>query len=154
MKNNYLNNSRGFTLIELMLVVSILGIMATLATGSFLSFQAKSKQAEAKTNISSIAETAIVYNTEYGTYITDWVGIGWQASGTTRYRYWYNGIAAAGTPTTAEAGVDYSDPGSVATVNTFIVGSVGNIDRDTSTDQWLYGQDRVFTNQQNDVSTP
>lgn len=147
-------NSNGYTLIELMIVVVILGILATLATGSFISYQAKSKQAEAKANISSIAESALAYKAEYGAYVTDWSGIGWQAHGTTRYRYWFNGLAAAGTPTNAEAGVDYSDPGSVATVNTFIVGSIGNIDRDTSTDQWLYNQDRVFTNLQNDVITP
>lgn len=154
MNKKILYNSNGYTLIELMVVVVTLGILATLATGSFLSFQAKSKQAEAKSNISSIAESAIAYKAEYGTYVADWTGIGWQAQGTSRYRYWYNGLAAAGTPTNAEAGVDYADPGSVATVNTFIVGSVGNIDRDSSTDQWLYNQDRVFTNLQNDVSTP
>ncbi|MBI5194036.1 MAG: prepilin-type N-terminal cleavage/methylation domain-containing protein [Nitrospirae bacterium] len=154
MKKSILYKSNGFTLIELMIVVVILGILATLATGSFLSYQAKSKQAEAKSNISSIAESALAYKAEYGTFVTDWSGIGWQANGTTRYRYWYNGLAAAGTPTNAEAGVDYSDPGSTATVNTIIVGSVGNIDRDASTDQWLYNQDRVFTNLQNDVSTP
>lgn len=154
METNNLKNHNGFTLIELMLVVSILGIMATLATGSFLSFQAKSKQAEAKTNIGSIAESAVAYKAESGTYVTDWPGLGWQPHGTTRYRYWYNGIAEPGTPTSAEAGVNYSDPGSAATVNAFIVGSVGNIDKDTSTDQWLYNQDRVFTNLQNDVPTP
>lgn len=149
-----LKNHDGFTLIELMIVVSILGIMATLATGSFLSFQAKSKQAEAKTNISSISESAIAYKAETGTYVTNWSGIGWRPHGTTRYCYWYNGIAEGGTPTNAEAGVDYSDPGSAATVNAFIIGAVGNIDRDASTDQWLYNQDRVFTNLQNDITTP
>ncbi len=154
MKKNTPYNSSGFTLIELMLVVAILGILATLATGSFLSYQAKSKQAEAKTNISSVAETAVAYKAEYGTYVTDWSSLGWQAHGTTRYRYWYNGIAATGTPSTPEAGVDYSDPGSAATVNSFIVGAVGNIDRDASTDQWLYDNNRVFTNLQNDVPTP
>lgn len=154
MKTNTLHNSSGFTLIELMLVVVILGILATLATGSFLSYQAKAKQAEAKTNISSVAETAVTYKAEYGTYVTDWSGLGWQAHGTTRYRYWYNGIAAAGTPSTPETGVDYSDPGSAATINEFIVAAVGNIDRDTSTDQWLYDNNRVFTNLQNDIPTP
>ncbi len=154
MKRTALHNSSGFTLIELMLVVAILGILATLATGSFLSFQAKSKQAEAKTNISSVAVTAVAHKAEYGTYVTDWLGLGWQAHGTTRYRYWYNGLAAAGTPSTAEAGVNYGDPGSAVTVDSFIVGAVGNIDSDVSTDQWLYDNNRVFTNLQNDVPTP
>lgn len=144
----------GFTLIELMIVVAILGILATLATGGFLSYQAKAKQAEAKTNLGSIGELALSYKTEYDTYITSWSNMGWLPQGSTRYRYWYNGAAAAGTPTSTEAGVSYSDPGSVAAANTFVTAAVGNIDRDVSTDQWLYDQNRTFTNLQNDVTTP
>lgn len=144
----------GFTLIELMIVVAILGILVTLATGGFLSYQAKVKQAEVKTNMGAISELAISYKTEYDSYITDWIGIGWQPQGTTRYRYWYNGVAAAGTPTNTEGGINYSDPGSAATASTFIAAAVGNIDRDNSTDQWLYNQTRTFTILQNDVSTP
>ncbi len=143
----------GFTLIELMVVVAILGILATLATGSFLSYQARAKQSEAKTNLGSIGEMAIAYRAEFNTYIIDWTGIGWQPIGTTRYRYWYNGTYAANTPTSPETGTNYSDPGSAATVDTFVAGAVGNIDRDNFTDQWLYNQNRSFTVQQNDVTT-
>ncbi|MCC6543426.1 MAG: type II secretion system protein [Nitrospirae bacterium] len=144
----------GFTLIELMVVVAILGILATLATGAVLSYQAKAKQAELKTNLGAIGDLAISYKAEYSTYITDWNGVGWQPRQTTRYRYWYNGIAAPGTPSAPEAGIDYSDPGSVATINTFSAAVVGNIDKDNATDQWLYDQNRSFTILQNDVTTP
>ena len=143
----------GFTLVELMVTVAILGILAALATGSFFSYQARAKQSEIKSNLGAIGELAISYKTEYDTYITDWSGIGWQPMGTTRYRYWYNGAAAAGTPTSPETGTNYSDPGSAAAVDTFVAGAVGNIDRDNFTDQWLYNQNRSFTVQQNDVTT-
>jgi prepilin-type N-terminal cleavage/methylation domain-containing protein len=151
-----IKNDKGFTLIELMVAVVILGILVTLATGGFLSYQAKVKQAEAKTNLGSICELAISYKAEYDTYDTDWTGIGWQPQGTTRYRYWYNGDPAANTPTSPEEDVDYSDPdpGSAADDDTFIAAAVGNIDSDASTDQWLYDQNRSFTLQQNDVTTP
>ena len=144
----------GFTLIELMIAVAILGILATLATGGFLSYQAKTKQAEVKTNMGAIGELAISYKIEYDSYITDWAGIGWQPQGTTRYRYWYNGAAAANTPTLPEAGINYDDPGSAADDNTFTASAVGNVDNDARTDQWLYNQTRSFTNLQNDVTTP
>ncbi len=147
-------NQNGFTLIELMIVVGILGILASLALGSFLSYQAKAKQAEVKANLGAIGEMAITYKSEYDTYNTDWAGIGWDPRKITRYRYWYNGIAAAGTPTAPEAGVDYSDPGSAAAVNSFSAAGVANIDRDISTDQWLFDQNRIFIIQQNDVTTP
>ena len=154
MKYLFLKGKEGFTLIELMVAVAIIGILVALATGSLLSYQAKSKQAEAKTNLGSIGALALTYKTEYDTYVTNWTGIGWQAVGTSRYRYWYNTLSAAGTPTNPEGGVNYSDPGSAATADTFIAAAVGNIDRDASTDQWLYDQNRSLTLRQNDVTTP
>lgn len=144
----------GFTLIELMVAVAIIGILVAIATGSFLSYQAKAKQAEAKTNLGMIGDLALSYRLEYNTYVTDWNGIGWSSVGTSRYRYWYNSLSAASTPATPEAGVDYSDPGSSADDTTFGAAAVGNIDRDNSTDQWLFDQNRRFTTVQSDVTTP
>lgn len=148
------NSQKGFTLIEILITLVILGILVTLATGSFLSYQARAKQSEIKANLGTIGEMAISYKAEFNTYITNWDGLGWISTGKTRYRYWYNQGAAVNTPTSPEAGVSYSDPGSDAQDNSFVVGGVGNIDRDINfTDQWLYNQDRSFTVQQNDVTT-
>jgi prepilin-type N-terminal cleavage/methylation domain-containing protein len=48
------NKDDGFSLVELMIVVAIIGILAGLAVPKFNLFQAKARQAEVKTNLSSI----------------------------------------------------------------------------------------------------
>lgn len=59
-------NERGFTLIELMIVVAIVGILAAAAIPSFASYLDKSKHTEAKVNLRAIGDGAIKYfNTEH-----------------------------------------------------------------------------------------
>jgi len=59
----------GFTLIELMIVVAIIGILAAIAIPNFLRFQLKAKSSEGKTNLAAIRTAEESYFAEYGDYI-------------------------------------------------------------------------------------
>lgn len=60
----------GFTLIELMLTVSIVGILATVAIPTMMRFQLKAKAAESRVNIAAIREAEEIYFAESGVYVS------------------------------------------------------------------------------------
>jgi type IV pilus assembly protein PilA len=64
-----LKGQKGFTLIELMIVVAIIGILAAIAIPNFLQYQMKSRQAEAKTNLGAIRTSEIAFQAERSCYL-------------------------------------------------------------------------------------
>ncbi|MBW2293905.1 MAG: prepilin-type N-terminal cleavage/methylation domain-containing protein [Deltaproteobacteria bacterium] len=58
----------GFTLIELMIVVSIVGLLSSVAIPNYMRFQMKTKSTEAKTSLAAIRTAEESYFSEYGRY--------------------------------------------------------------------------------------
>jgi len=56
---------KGFTLIELMIVIAIIGVLAAIAIPTYARFQYQSKTSEAKKIIDSIKKTQIAYHSEH-----------------------------------------------------------------------------------------
>jgi prepilin-type N-terminal cleavage/methylation domain-containing protein len=69
MVRRYNRRSRGFTLIELMIVVAIIGILASVAIPSFINYQLTSKRAEAFANLNALAKAQKSYYAEFNTYV-------------------------------------------------------------------------------------
>ena len=65
-----LRKQGGFTLIELMIVVAIIGILAAIAIPNFLQYQMKSRQSEAKANLMAIKTSEIAWQGERGCFLT------------------------------------------------------------------------------------
>ena len=64
-----MNRSRGFTLIELMIVVAIIGVLAAVAIPSFRNYQLSSKRTEAYANLSALAKAQKGYFAEFNEFV-------------------------------------------------------------------------------------
>ena len=139
----------GFSLTELMIVVAIIGILATIAIPNFLRYQAKAKQTEAKNNLVAIHTGEIAYFAENNGYIDDFNAIGFGVSGSSQRYYYEIGKANLGT---LPPGCTASSLDKVNATN-FVAAAIGNIDGDATCDVWTIDQDKVLTNVTNDVSS-
>lgn len=77
----------GFSLIELMIVVAILGILAALAIPNYVNYQCQAKQTEAKTYLSSLRTAEEAYFSEYNGYSDDIDTILFESKDFLRYTY-------------------------------------------------------------------
>jgi len=67
--NRLKQGTAGFTLIELMIVVAIIGILSALAIPNFLRFQLRTKAAEGKLNLQGLYLAENGYFAEHGSFI-------------------------------------------------------------------------------------
>jgi type IV pilus assembly protein PilA len=91
--NNHRNSERGFTLVELLVVIIIIGILSAIALPNFLNQSAKAKQSEAKVNIGAFNRLQITQRVENKTFTSTFDSLaiaslkGVQTYNTPNYKY-------------------------------------------------------------------
>ena len=69
------NRNAGFTLIELMVVVAIIGVLVAIAVPSFLRYQLRAKRSEAYANLEAIAKAETSYYATNGLFLNTGVSM-------------------------------------------------------------------------------
>ncbi len=127
------NNQKGFTLIELMIVVVIIGILAALAIPRFMRATTKSKQSEAKQILKQIYTMEQAYRQEKDTY---WISGGVVAGSATPAAFSILGIDIG---LTARYSYDFTLENATAfTARAQALGK--DLDDDATVDQWQIDQ--------------
>ena len=101
-------SKKGFTLVELMIVVAIIGILASIAIPNAVDYSYRAKRAEGPINVDAIKTAEVSYEATFDSYIAatghptgahgkklrDWDGgnsqfqeLGWKPDGTVRGTY-------------------------------------------------------------------
>lgn len=88
----------GFSLVELMVVVAIIGVLASIAVPAVNKYIAKARQSEAKTNLSSLYTSEKAFYAEYTIYDSRFEAIGYSPEGQLRYNVGFGALGqVAGT---------------------------------------------------------
>ncbi len=141
MFSRFHRKSKGFTLIELMIVVVIIGILAALAIPRFMKATTKSKQSEAKQLLKQIYVMERAYRQEKDTYACD---------GATASASAPNGFATIGVEVMSTARYTYTI---AADSNSFTATATGNLDDDATDDEWEIDETGSLVCNSNDATS-
>lgn len=101
----------GFTLVELLIVVAIIGVLSTIGVPSFRRMVQKSKKSEAKVNLGGLYTAEQAFFSEYGAFGNNIGRMGYQIDGNPTNLMYRVGFLNAGCATQVAANGNNSLPG-------------------------------------------
>ncbi|MBS1970783.1 MAG: prepilin-type N-terminal cleavage/methylation domain-containing protein [Bdellovibrionales bacterium] len=126
------NNQAGFSLVELMVVVAIIGILASLAIPSIGKYMAKARQSEAKTQLSSLYTAEKAFFAEYTAYHSMFGAVGYSPEGRLRYNVGFNTVTSQATAANGYNTAPTTAPGNAISTSAYC-GAAGAMANNCST---------------------
>ena len=90
LKKRKLSMQAGFSLVELMIVVAIIGVLTAIAIPNFQAFQRRSRQSEAKSALTALYTAEQTFHSSWEVYTGSLQPAGWTPSGDYRYQIGFN----------------------------------------------------------------
>jgi len=165
MKTEFIRLSqKGFTLIELMIVVGIIGILVSIAAPNFARYQSKARQSEAKIALAAVYVGEKAFYSEYSAYIGSMDAIGYAPEGQRRFYLvgWsavqtvppngYDGVLtnANWTPVNNAfgscTGTPALDGAMSGDVQTFVAAAIGCVRQGAANDYWRIDNAKILAN--------
>lgn len=113
-----LKSEKGFSLVEMMLVVGILGTLTAIGVPTFRDMKMKRKQATAKAHLGGLYSSLKMFHGQWQQYVGDFRNLGYELDGSTSWRLGFWGGANSVSP---RIPLNYIGPGAQGGANSGMV---------------------------------